>query len=152
MGPCFPGDEEHLPVHGECWMNSLFHFACVNSLCFPYWTALTSTPTSFSRTFTLLIISLILLWREWASSWAVLSCWVGIKSQHCTELISSGIEACRNARSCTCVQIITEASDRWADAEESLPQNLLCCGSCAQISKLYTEKGREEEAVLGIVV
>lgn len=47
---------------------------------------------------------------------------------------------------------ITEASDRWTDTEESLPRSLLCCGSCVQISELYTEREGEKEAVLRMVM
>lgn len=144
MGPCFPGDREHLPVHGE-WMNSLFHFAEGNSFCFPYWTGLISTPAHICPSH---ICPSDLVPHPAVKGVSKLL--AGVKSQHWTELISSGIEACQNAGSCTCVQMDNwgfRQVDRHRGKFASKPAVLwqLCTNQWAVHWKGRRKRGRVED-------
>ena len=74
--PAFLVMAEQLSADGKQWINSLFCFACMCGFALAIKLSL-SQPLSF-LIFTLLILSPIPLWGEWASGYVVLSCWVGL--------------------------------------------------------------------------
>lgn len=76
MSPAFLGRGELLPAHWKWWLNSLFYFASVCAFRLPIKVSL-HLPTSF-LSFILLILSPVLLVREWVGRWVGLSCQLGL--------------------------------------------------------------------------